>query len=78
MGGEPSVAMSCGVGCRGSLDPMFLRLWYRLAATTPIGPLVLELPYAMGVPVKRKKKKKKVLLVTIENKTQESHSQSEV
>ena len=38
--------MSCGVGHRGGSDPVLLRLWCRLAAMTPIGPLVWEPPYA--------------------------------
>ena len=54
--------MSCGVGCRRSLDLMLLWLWYRLEAIAPIGPLAWEPPYAMSValkPYKSKKKKKK-------------------
>ena len=31
----------------------------RLAAVAPIGPLAWELPYAVGVAIKRQKKKKK-------------------
>ena len=35
--GEGSgIAMSCGVGGRGSLDPALLWLWCRPAATAPI------------------------------------------
>ena len=37
-------------------DPPLLWLWYRLAATAPFGPLAWELPYAMGVALKKKKK----------------------
>ena len=33
-----SIAMSCGVGHRGSLDLARLWLWYRLAAVALIGP----------------------------------------
>ena len=51
--------MSCGVGCRHSLDPALLWLWRRLAAATPTGPLVWELPYAVGAALKRQKEKKK-------------------
>ena len=37
-------------------DPMWVRLWSRLAGAAPIRPLALELPYAVGVVLKRKKK----------------------
>ena len=30
------LAVSCGVGCRHSSDPMLLWLWYRLSAIAPI------------------------------------------
>ena len=56
------VAMSCGVGCRLSSDPMLLWLWHRLAATTPIRHLAWEPPYAAGAALeiaKRQKKKEK-------------------
>ena len=48
--------MSCGGGHRCSSDPALLWLWYRLAATIPTRPLAWELPYAVGVALKRKKK----------------------
>ena len=48
--------MSCGVGHRRSLDPALLWLWHRPAAVAPIGPLAWELPYAMGVALKKKKR----------------------
>ena len=48
--------MSCGVGLRCGLDLALLWLWHRLAATAPVGPLAWELPYAMGVALKRQKK----------------------
>ena len=51
--------MSCGAGCRHSSDPELL--WCRSAAAAPIRPLAWQLPYAMGVALK-KEKKKKVLL----------------
>ena len=51
--------MSCGVGCRGGLDPTLLWLWRRPAATTPIRLLAWEPPYAVGAVLKRPKKKKK-------------------
>ena len=53
-----SIAVSCGVGCRYSLDPALLWLWCRPAAVAPTQPLVWELPYAMGAALKKKKKKK--------------------
>ena len=48
-----------GVGRRHGLDPVLLRLWCRLAATAPIGPLAWESPYAKDAALKRFKKKKK-------------------
>ena len=51
------LAVSCGVGCRCSLDPELL--WHRLAATAPIRLLAWELPYATGTALKSKKKKKR-------------------
>ena len=40
-------------------DLVLLWLWYRPAATAPIGLLSWEPPYAVGAALKRKKKKKK-------------------
>ena len=40
--------MSCGVGRRHGLDPVFLWLWRWLAATAPIRSLAWETPYAVG------------------------------
>ena len=59
VGRGSSVAMSCGVGHRRGSDHMLLLLWlwWRLAATAPIGPLAWEFPYAMGVALKSKKMK---------------------
>ena len=51
--------MSCGIGLRHGSDPMLLWLWYRLAAAALIQTLGQELPYAMGVALKRKGKKEK-------------------
>ena len=42
-----SVAMSCGVGCRCSSDPVLL--WCRPAAAALIEPLAQELPHAVPV-----------------------------
>ena len=51
--------MSCGVGHRQSLDLVLLWLWHRLAVVALIRPLAWELPYAMGVALKKKKERKK-------------------
>ena len=52
--------MSCGVGHRGSSEPLWLWLWWRQVATAPIPPLAWKPPYAAGgVALKRKGKKKK-------------------
>ena len=40
----------------GGLDPVLLWLGLVLAAVAPVGPLAWELPYAMGVALKKKKK----------------------
>ena len=53
-----SIAMSCGVGCKHGLDPVFLWLQCRPAAEVPIQPLqplAWELPYASAVALKSKK-----------------------
>ena len=50
--------MSCGVGLRGGLDPVWLWLWHRLAAAALIQLLAWELPYAEYVALKKKEKKK--------------------
>ena len=49
--------MSCGVGCRHGLDPMWLWLQCGLAAAVLIRPLAWEPPYAMGAALKSKKQK---------------------
>ena len=59
MGSIPSIAMSCGVGCRLCLDLVLLWLWCRPAAVAPIRPLTWELPYVEGVARKSLKKEKK-------------------
>ena len=53
--------MLCGVGRRHGLDPAFLWLWCRPAATAPIGPLAWEPPHAAGAALERQKKTKKKL-----------------
>ena len=52
-----AVAMSCGVGRRGSLDLALLWLQCRLAATALIRPLAWKPPYASGVALKGQKTK---------------------
>ena len=47
--------VGCCVGCRCSLDPELLWLWFRAAAAALILLLDWELPYAVGAPLKRKK-----------------------
>ena len=49
--------MSCGIGCRRSLDLTWLWLWRRPAA---VGPIAWEPPYASDAALKSKKKKKSV------------------
>ena len=49
--------MSCGVGYRHGLDPVFL--WRRPAAVALIRPLAWEPPYSMDAALKRQKTKKK-------------------
>ena len=46
----------CGAGCRHSSDYLLLCLWCSLTAVAPIRPLACELPYAMGVALKRQRK----------------------
>ena len=55
--------MSCSVGYRHGLDPVLL--WHRPAAIALIGPLAWELPYAVGVALKKQKKKKREQLCKI-------------
>ena len=49
--------MRCGVGYRCGLDPALLGLWCRLAAAVLIQPLAQELPYALGMALKKKERK---------------------
>ena len=51
--------MSCGVGCRGDLDPVLLWLWCRLAAVALIRPLAWEPPFAADAALKNNKRQKK-------------------
>ena len=50
--------MSCSTGHRCSSDPTLLWLWQWPAAAAPIQPLAWELPYAMGVVLKKTESKK--------------------
>ena len=50
--------MSCGVGCRCSLNPALLWLWHMLAAVALIRPLAWELSDALGAALKRLKDQK--------------------
>ena len=45
--------MSCGVGCRRSLDLVLQWLWCRLIAAAPIRSLAWEPPHAVGVALKK-------------------------
>ena len=51
--------MSCGVGHRHGSDMVLLWLWHMPATTAPIRPLAWDLPYAMGVALKKIKDQKK-------------------
>ena len=62
--------MSYGVGHRCGSGPTLLWLWCRLAAIAPIQSLAWELPYAVGMALKkenRKKKKKKKLKLELKS-----------
>ena len=60
MGWGSSVAVSCGIGCRHSLDPALLWLWDRPAAAAPIHSLASDLPHASGAGAALKRQKKKI------------------
>ena len=49
--------MSCGVGRRRGLDPVFLWLWCKLATTAQIRPLAWEPPCSVGVALEKTKNK---------------------
>ena len=57
--------MSCGVGQRHSSDPALLWLWLWSAAVTPIEPLALEPPYALGMALKRQKSNKQTKPIVV-------------
>ena len=54
-----SVAVSCGVVCRRSLDLALMWLWRRPAAIAPIQPLAWEPPYAANATLKRQTDRQK-------------------
>ena len=58
---DPELPVSCGVGRRHILDPVWLWLWLwcRPAAIAPIRPLAWELPHTMGAALQRQKDKNK-------------------
>ena len=61
--------MSSGVGHRSQalgLDPAFLWLWQRLAATAPIRPLARKPPYAAGVTLKKPKAKIIIIIIIVQ------------
>ena len=51
------LAVSCGVGCRCSLDPALLWLWHRRAAVALIRSLAWEPPHAPSATLKAEEKK---------------------
>ena len=53
-----SIAMSCGIGPRHSLDPELLWLWYRPVAAALIRPLAWELLCAASAALKSQKTNK--------------------
>ena len=57
---------NCSIGQRWSSDMALLRLWCRLAAISPRRPLACELPYAMGVALKRHARKKLLWILEIQ------------
>ena len=56
-----SVALSCSVDRRRGWDLAFLRLWCRPVATASLWPLAWEIPYAVGVALKRQNKQTKTV-----------------
>ena len=51
------MAVSCGVGHKGSSDLALLWLWLRPQRTAPPEPHTWQPPYATGTALKKKKKK---------------------
>ena len=71
------VAMSCGVGHRCGLDPVWLWLWWMPTAAAPSQSLAWELPHAWVQPLKAKKKKKKVQAHRGKKKSHSAKEQTE-
>ena len=46
--------VSCGIGHRPGSDPTLLWLWCRPVAVALVQPLAWELPYAMGMALKKR------------------------
>ena len=59
VGWGSGIAMSCGVGCRCSLNLALPWLQCKPAVVAPIWPLLWEPPYALGEALKRQKTKKR-------------------
>ena len=62
--------MSCGIGHRHDSDLAFLWLWRRPMATSLIGPLAWEAPYAMAAALEKAEKKDKPQKQTPKNQSQ--------
>ena len=71
--------LSCDVGRRCGLDPVWLWLWLWPAAVAPIWPLAWEPPHAAGVALEKakrqKEKKKKYIIVCVFKQTWHSFLQ---
>ena len=72
------MAMSCGVGCRRSSDPMLLWLWHRPEATALTRPLVWEPPYTAGSGPRKGKRTKKKDVVFMYSGMLSSHQINEI
>ena len=68
MGQRPGLAMSHGVGHRGSSDPTLLWLWDRPAAAALIQPLAWELTLCHGCCPKKQKKFFLIKKINLKNK----------
>ena len=54
---------NCDVGPRLGSDPLLLWMWCRLAAVAQIRPIAGELPYAVGMALKKPKKEKRIFSI---------------
>ena len=59
VGQGSNIAVICSIGGRCGPDPVLLWLWCRLAPVALVQPLPRELPYAIGMAIKRKENKTK-------------------